>query len=148
MIFLENLALYNTKGEVPQDDDYTLPIGTAEVKHEGTDITVVAYSRMTVVAMEVAQNLEKEGISVEVIDLRSLRPLDRPTIIESVKKTSRAWWSRRTGTRTGSAPRSRRRFRRRRSTTSMRRFNAWRRPRCRCRMPPNYRKHPSLARRI
>ena len=90
VIFIESLALYDTKGEVPQDDDYTLPIGMAEVKREGTDITVVAYSRMTVVAMQVAQNLEKEGISVEVVDLRSLRPLDRPTIINSVKKTNRA----------------------------------------------------------
>ena len=90
VIFIESLALYDTKGEVPQDDDYTLPIGMAEVKREGTDITVVAYSRMTVVAMQVAQNLEKEGISVEVVDLRSLRPLDRPTIINSVKKTGRA----------------------------------------------------------
>ena len=90
VIFIESLALYDTKGEVPQDDDFTIPIGVAEVKREGTDITVVAYSRMTVVAMQVAQNLEKEGISVEVVDLRSLRPLDRTTIINSVKKTGRA----------------------------------------------------------
>jgi len=90
VIFIESLALYDTKGEVPQDDDYVLPIGTAEVKRQGTDITVVAYSRMTVIAMQVAQQLEQEGISVEVVDIRSLRPLDRPTIIESVKKTSRA----------------------------------------------------------
>lgn len=90
VIFIESLALYDTKGDVPQDEDYTLPIGKAEVKREGSDITVVAYSRMTVVAMQVAQNLEKEGISVEVVDLRSLRPLDRETIISSVKKTNRA----------------------------------------------------------
>ena len=90
VIFIESLALYDTKGEVPQDDDYVLPIGTAEVKRQGTDITVVAYSRMTVIAMQVAQQLEQEGISVEVVDIRSLRPLDRPTIIESVKKTNRA----------------------------------------------------------
>ena len=90
VIFIESLALYDTKGEVPQDDDYVLPIGTAEVKRQGTDITVVAYSRMTVIAMQVAQQLEQEGISVEVVDIRSLRPLDRPTIVESVKKTGRA----------------------------------------------------------
>jgi pyruvate dehydrogenase E1 component beta subunit len=90
VIFIESLALYDTKGEVPQEDDYTLPIGVAEVKREGTDITVVAYSRMTVIAMQVAQALEKEGISVEVVDLRSLRPLDKPTIVNSVKKTNRA----------------------------------------------------------
>ncbi|MFL5807390.1 MAG: pyruvate dehydrogenase complex E1 component subunit beta [Roseiflexaceae bacterium] len=90
VIFIESLALYDTKGEVPQDNDYVLPIGAAEVKRQGTDITVVAYSRMTVIAMQVAQQLEQEGISVEVVDLRSLRPLDRPTIISSVKKTNRA----------------------------------------------------------
>src|SRR5688500_8722337 len=90
VIFIESLALYDTKGEVPEDNDYTLPIGVAEVKREGTDITVVSYSRMTVIAMQVAQALEKEGISVEVVDLRSLRPLDRPTVIKSVMKTNRA----------------------------------------------------------
>jgi pyruvate dehydrogenase E1 component beta subunit len=90
VIFIESLALYETKGEVPEDDDYVLPIGMAEVKRQGSDITVVAYSRMTVVAMQVAQQLEQEGISVEVVDLRSLRPLDRTTIVESVKKTNRA----------------------------------------------------------
>src|SRR6476469_4553032 len=90
VIFIESLALYDTKGDVPQSEDFTVPIGVAEVKREGTDITVVAYSRMTVIAMQVAQALEKEGVSVEVVDLRSLRPLDRPTIVESVKKTGRA----------------------------------------------------------
>src|SRR5207248_5488817 len=102
VIFLENLALYNTKGEVPgigdqpsanghSGDEHLVPIGTAAVMKEGNDITLVAYSRMSVVALEVARRLEKdEGISCEVIDVRSLRPLDRPTLIESVKKTSRA----------------------------------------------------------
>jgi pyruvate dehydrogenase E1 component beta subunit len=90
VIFIESLPLYDTKGEVPENEDYVLPIGKADVKREGTDVTVIAYSRMTVVAMQVAQQLEKEGISVEVVDLRSLRPLDRPTIVESVKKTGRA----------------------------------------------------------
>jgi pyruvate dehydrogenase E1 component beta subunit len=90
VIFIESLALYDVKDEVPQGDDYTVPIGVAEVKREGTDITVVAYSRMTVIAMQVAQTLEQEGISVEVVDLRSLRPLDRPTIIKSVQKTNHA----------------------------------------------------------
>ena len=90
VIFIESLALYDTRGEVPQDDDYTVPIGVAEVKCEGADVTVVAYSRMTVIAMQVARTLEEEGISVEVVDLRSLRPLDRPTIVNSVKKTNRA----------------------------------------------------------
>lgn len=90
VIYIESLPLYDTKGEVPDNDDYTVPIGMAEVKRQGTDVTVVSYSRMTVIALQVAQQLEKEGISVEVVDLRSLRPLDRPTIAESVKKTGRA----------------------------------------------------------
>jgi pyruvate dehydrogenase E1 component beta subunit len=90
VIFIESLALYDTKGEVPENDGYTVPIGVAEVKREGTDVTVVAYSRMTVIAMQVAQRLAEQGVSVEVVDLRSLRPLDRPTIVASVKKTGRA----------------------------------------------------------
>jgi pyruvate dehydrogenase E1 component beta subunit len=90
VIFIESLALYDTKGEVPEDNDYVVPIGLAEVKRQGSDVTVVSYSRMTAVAMQVAQRMEQEGISVEVVDLRSLRPLDRPTIIESVKRTGRA----------------------------------------------------------
>jgi pyruvate dehydrogenase E1 component beta subunit len=91
VVFIESLPLYDTKGEVPEGEDFTVPIGMAEVKKEGTDITVVAYSRMTYVAMQVAKKLEEEqGISVEVVDLRSLRPLDRPTIVNSVKKTNRA----------------------------------------------------------
>ena len=75
---------------MPENDDYVVPIGLAEVKRLGTDVTVISYSRMTAVALQVAQRLEQEGISVEVVDLRSLRPLDRPTIIQSVKKTNRA----------------------------------------------------------
>ena len=89
VIFIENLALYNTKGEVP-DGDYTTEFGRAAVVREGSDLTVVAYSRMTVVALDVARRLEEEGISVEVVDLRSLRPLDRETVVASVRKTSRA----------------------------------------------------------
>ncbi len=90
VVFIESLPLYDTKGEVPENDDFTVPIGLAEVKKEGTDITVIGYSRMTYVAMQVAKKLEEEqGLSVEVVDLRSLRPLDRPTIVNSVKKTNR-----------------------------------------------------------
>lgn len=91
VIFIENLALYNTKGEVPENGDYTIPIGEAEVKRTGTDLTIVAYSRMTVLALDVARRLQQEeGLSIEVVDLRSLRPLDKPTIVNSVKKTNRA----------------------------------------------------------
>ncbi len=94
VVFLENLALYNTKGDVPDeadDGDYTIPIGKATIAHEGSDLTLIAYSRMAVLAMDIARRLEAEdGLRIEVVDLRSLRPLDRPTIIESVKKTGRA----------------------------------------------------------
>lgn len=89
VIVLENLALYNTKGEVP-DGEVVGEIGTAAVAREGDDLTVVSYSRATAVALDVARQLSEEGVSVEVVDLRSLRPLDRDTICESVRKTSRA----------------------------------------------------------
>ena len=89
VIFLENLALYNTRGEVP-DGDHVAEIGQAAIAKEGSDLTVITYSRATTVALEVARQLEEEGISVEVVDLRSLRPLDRETICASVRKTSRA----------------------------------------------------------
>jgi pyruvate dehydrogenase E1 component beta subunit len=89
VIVLENLALYNTKGEVPEGD-HTVDIGTAAVTRAGHDITVVAYSRAAVIAQDVARRLAEEGISVEVVDLRSLRPLDRDTICASVRKTTRA----------------------------------------------------------
>ncbi|MDV3129870.1 alpha-ketoacid dehydrogenase subunit beta [Mycobacterium sp. 21AC1] len=87
VLFLENLALYNSKGEVPAE----LPpaeIGKAAVRRDGTDITLIGYSRMASVATQVAERLHvSDGISAEVIDLRSLRPLDRDTLIASVRKT-------------------------------------------------------------
>lgn len=86
VLVLENLALYNTTGEVP-DDIEPAEIGRARVSREGADITVVSYSRMATVALRAAEQLAAEGVDVEVIDLRSLRPLDRPTIIASVQKT-------------------------------------------------------------
>jgi pyruvate dehydrogenase E1 component beta subunit len=89
VIFLENLSLYNTRGQVP-DGEQVAEIGRAAVIKPGTDITVISYSRATVLALEVALKLEDTGISVEVVDLRSLRPLDRETICASVRKTSRA----------------------------------------------------------
>ncbi len=89
VIFLENLSLYNTKGEVP-DGEHVAEIGKAAVAREGTDLTVISYSRATTVALEVARQLAGEGISIEVVDLRSLRPLDRETVCASVRKTSRA----------------------------------------------------------
>ena len=89
VLFLENLALYNTKGEVP-DGEQIGQIGTASIAKPGTDLTVVAYSRSTVIALDVARQFEADGVSIEVVDLRSLRPLDRETICASVRKTSRA----------------------------------------------------------
>jgi pyruvate dehydrogenase E1 component beta subunit len=86
---LENLSLYNTKGEVP-DGEQVAEIGKAAVVKPGTDLTIVAYSRATVIALDVARQLEEQGVSAEVVDLRSLRPLDRETICASVRKTSRA----------------------------------------------------------
>jgi pyruvate dehydrogenase E1 component subunit beta len=89
VIVLENLALYNTRGEVP-DGEHVAEIGRAAVLKPGRDITVVGYSRAAVIALDVAGRLENEGVSAEVIDLRSLRPLDRETVCASVRKTSRA----------------------------------------------------------
>lgn len=89
VIFIESELLYGTKGEVPEGE-YTIPLGLAEVKREGNDVTIVAYSKMLLLALEVAEDLEKEGISVEVVDPRTLRPLDTGTIIGSVRKTNRA----------------------------------------------------------
>jgi pyruvate dehydrogenase E1 component beta subunit len=89
VIVLENLALYNTKGEVP-DGEQVATIGRAKVTKAGTDVTVVGYSRSAVIALDVAQRFEQEGVSIEVIDLASLRPLDRETICASVRKTGRA----------------------------------------------------------
>ena len=90
VIFIEAETLYPMKGEVPEDPDFTIPLGVAEVKREGRDVTVVAYSRMYYVALEVAEELDKEGISVEIVDPRTLRPLDKETILTSVRKTHRA----------------------------------------------------------
>ncbi len=89
VMFIEQKLLYGTEGEVPEGE-YTVPLGVADVKREGTDVTIVAYSRMVLLALEAAEELAKEGISVEVVDPRTLKPLDAETIIGSVKKTSRA----------------------------------------------------------
>jgi len=89
VMFIEQKLLYGTEGEVPEGE-YTVPLGVADVKREGTDVTIVAYSRMVLLALEAAEDLAKEGISVEVVDPRTLKPLDAKTIIGSVKKTGRA----------------------------------------------------------
>ena len=89
VIFLENELIYGTSFDVPEDDDYTVPIGKAKVLREGTDVTLIAHSMMVGRALEAADTLAADGISAEVIDLRTIRPLDIETIIESVKKTNR-----------------------------------------------------------
>jgi pyruvate dehydrogenase E1 component beta subunit len=88
-IFIEHKLLYMTKGEVPEDD-YIVPLGQADIKRSGDDITLVTYSYMVLKCLEAADALAKEGISVEVVDLRTLTPLDKETILESVEKTGRA----------------------------------------------------------
>jgi len=90
VIIYENPGLYGVKGQVPDDPDYTIPFGKAQILREGTDISLVGYSRMTQVNLVAAELLEKEGISAEVVDVRSLLPLDTETIYASVKKTHRA----------------------------------------------------------
>jgi len=88
VMFLEHEALYGSKGEVPEKT-YTTPIGKAKVISAGKDVTIIAYSRMVLLALEAAQDLEKEGIATEIIDLRSLNPLDLKIITNSVKKTGK-----------------------------------------------------------
>lgn len=88
VLFMESETLYSVKGEVPDDLD-AMEIGKAKVVREGHDCTIVTYSRMTHVALEAAATLAKEGIDVEIVDLRSLRPLDEATVVKSVKKTHR-----------------------------------------------------------
>lgn len=89
VIFLENAALYGMKGEVP-DSDFALPFGKAAIARRGRDVTVVAYSRMLHVALAAAEQLAKDGIEAEVVNLRTLRPLDAATMAESVSRTHRA----------------------------------------------------------
>ncbi len=90
VVFIEAETLYPVKGEVPDDPDFTIPLGQAIVRREGRDVTVVAYVGMMYRAMEVAAELDAEGLSVEVVDPRTLRPMDTETIIGSVRKTHRA----------------------------------------------------------
>jgi len=89
LLFVEHATLYPTRGEVP-DGDYTVPIGKSEIKHEGRDVTIIAFSKMVLLALEAAQELAKEGIEAEVVDLRTLRPLDMKPVVASLKKTNRA----------------------------------------------------------
>ncbi|MBX9574568.1 MAG: pyruvate dehydrogenase complex E1 component subunit beta [Caulobacteraceae bacterium] len=89
IVFLEHEMMYGLEFDVPDVEDWVLPIGKAKVRREGTDVTITAHSRMVGFALQAAEKLAEEGISCEVVDLRTLRPLDTDTIVESVKKTSR-----------------------------------------------------------
>jgi pyruvate dehydrogenase E1 component beta subunit len=89
VIILENEMMYGKSFDVPTDEDYVIPIGRAKIEREGADVTIVAFSIMVGKAMEAAEKLAEQGIDAEVINLRSVRPLDRWTILESVKKTNR-----------------------------------------------------------
>ncbi|UKV16685.1 pyruvate dehydrogenase complex E1 component subunit beta [Thalassospiraceae bacterium SW-3-3] len=89
VVFLENEILYGQSFEVPDDDDFVLPIGQAKIEREGTDVTIVAFSIMVGKALKAAEQLAEQGISAEVINLRTIRPLDVNTIVRSVMKTNR-----------------------------------------------------------
>ena len=89
VLYIEHAAMYQVKGEVP-DGDYTVPIGVSKVQRPGSDVTIVSYCRGLQLSMQAAQQLAGEGISAEVVDLRSLRPLDMGPVLESFKKTNRA----------------------------------------------------------
>ncbi len=90
VLFIENATLYQTRGEVPDDKDYLEPLGKSKIQREGDDVTIVAYSKMVQSALEAAKMLSEDGIEAEVIDLRTLRPLDMDPVIESFKRTNRA----------------------------------------------------------
>jgi pyruvate dehydrogenase E1 component beta subunit len=88
VIFIEHKLLYMTRGPVP-DEEYVIPLGRAEVKKSGTDVSLITYSHMTLKCLEAASALDAEGISVEVVDLRTLSPLDKETVLASARKTGR-----------------------------------------------------------
>ena len=88
VVFLESEKMYGDKGDIPEGD-YLIPIGVAEVKKRGSDVTIVSFGKIIKTAFEAADQLSKEGISVEIIDLRSVRPIDYNTVVESIKKTNR-----------------------------------------------------------
>lgn len=88
VIFMESELMYGDKGEVPEEE-YLIPLGAADIKRAGTDVTFVSFGKIMKVALSAAEELEKEGISAEVIDLRTVRPIDYAAVVESVKKTNR-----------------------------------------------------------
>jgi pyruvate dehydrogenase E1 component beta subunit len=89
VVFLEHEMMYGVEFDIPEVDDWVVPIGKAKVRREGKDVTITAHSRMVGLALKAAEELAAEGIEAEVIDLRTLRPLDHETVLESVRKTNR-----------------------------------------------------------
>jgi pyruvate dehydrogenase E1 component beta subunit len=89
VLFMESEQMYGLKGEVPEEDDFTIPIGKAKVKREGSDVTIVAHGKMYHVAKQAAQQLKENEVEAEIIDPRTVKPLDVETIIKSIKKTNR-----------------------------------------------------------
>jgi pyruvate dehydrogenase E1 component beta subunit len=90
VVVMESEMLYNMKGEVPDTKDHVVPLGVADIKREGSDVTILTHGKMIHVSLQAAQKLEKDGVQAEVIDLRSLRPLDVESITKSIAKTNRA----------------------------------------------------------
>jgi pyruvate dehydrogenase E1 component beta subunit len=90
VVVLEGELLYAMKGEVPDDDDFIVPLGVADLKREGTDVSIITHGKMVHVCLQAAEKMDKDGISAEVLDLRSLRPLDVEAILRSIHKTNRA----------------------------------------------------------
>jgi pyruvate dehydrogenase E1 component beta subunit len=88
VIFMESELMYGDKGEVPEKE-YLIPLGSADIKREGTDVTLVSFGKILKIALATAEELAKENISCEVIDLRTVRPIDFKTVVESVRKTNR-----------------------------------------------------------
>jgi pyruvate dehydrogenase E1 component beta subunit len=90
VLVFEHRQCYQMEGEVPDDQEYIVPLGKADIKRTGKDISIITHSNMVNMALDAAGILEKDGISVEIVDLRSIKPMDTETIVNSVKKTSRA----------------------------------------------------------
>jgi pyruvate dehydrogenase E1 component beta subunit len=87
--FMEGELLYNLKGEVPEDDDFVIPLGVADLKREGSDVSIITHGKMIHIALQAAGKLEKDGIEADVLDLRTIRPLDMDAILDTVAKTNR-----------------------------------------------------------
>ena len=134
VIFLENEILYGHKFEVPKLDDFLIPIGKARIARAGKDVTIVSFGIGMVYALKAAEDLEREGIEAEVVDLRTLRPMDSEAIIQSVKKTGRCVTIEEGWPQAASAPRSWRKSWKRPSIISTRRSCALVARMCRCLM--------------